>query len=200
MGNRAVITGKDSDYGIYLQWNGGRDSVEAFLEYSRLKGHPGITGEGEGLFALATIITNFFGNNGLHIYPMKGDDAREADVWDNGVYIIEGNEIIERRAFEGEEQNQYKMEEMLKNIDERQPAEFQLGADYLDAVETPAEELEVGDDVMVINLHGKVEKKTVIGKNEKGAYTNRYSNHGDPTKFDDNPNNYFKGVVRVKQN
>ena len=37
MGNRAVITTKENMYNngvaIYLHWNGGRDSVEAFLEY-----------------------------------------------------------------------------------------------------------------------------------------------------------------------
>lgn len=40
MGNRAVITTSKApdvsgakDLGIYLHWNGGRDSVEAFLKY-----------------------------------------------------------------------------------------------------------------------------------------------------------------------
>ena len=30
MGNRAVITDIEKKVGIYLHWNGGRDSVEAF--------------------------------------------------------------------------------------------------------------------------------------------------------------------------
>ena len=34
MGNRAVITTEKKDLGIYLHWNGGRDSVEAFLNES----------------------------------------------------------------------------------------------------------------------------------------------------------------------
>ena len=37
MGNRAVITTKENmdnnGIGIYLHWNGGRDSVRAFLKY-----------------------------------------------------------------------------------------------------------------------------------------------------------------------
>ena len=45
MGNRAVITTRkagvnpaNSDAtGVYLHWNGGRDSVEAFLAYCKLK-------------------------------------------------------------------------------------------------------------------------------------------------------------------
>ena len=43
MGNRAVIT-KDRDLygiGVYLHWNGGRDSVEAFLAYCDLKRYRG---------------------------------------------------------------------------------------------------------------------------------------------------------------
>ena len=46
MGNRAVITNSKSfdvanstDLGVYLHWNGGRDSVEAFLKYCKLKGY-----------------------------------------------------------------------------------------------------------------------------------------------------------------
>ena len=36
MGNRCTITRPQKDVYIYLHWNGGRDSVEAFLEYCRL--------------------------------------------------------------------------------------------------------------------------------------------------------------------
>lgn len=41
MGNRAVITtvgAKENDIGVYLHWNGGVESVEAFLTYCDLKG------------------------------------------------------------------------------------------------------------------------------------------------------------------
>lgn len=31
MGNRAIITNKEKKVAVYLHWNGGRDSVEAFL-------------------------------------------------------------------------------------------------------------------------------------------------------------------------
>lgn len=30
MGNRAVITTEEKQIGVYLHWNGGRDSVQAF--------------------------------------------------------------------------------------------------------------------------------------------------------------------------
>ena len=43
MGNRAVITTQEyitnpDAIGVYLHWNGGRDSVEAFLKYCDLRG------------------------------------------------------------------------------------------------------------------------------------------------------------------
>lgn len=42
MGNRAVITTErnllsNSGLGVYLHWNGVRDSVQGFLEYCRLR-------------------------------------------------------------------------------------------------------------------------------------------------------------------
>ena len=36
MGNRAVIFEQGKTKGVYQHWNGGRDSVEAFLQYCRL--------------------------------------------------------------------------------------------------------------------------------------------------------------------
>ena len=198
MGNRAVIVGKESDFGIYLQWNGGRDSVEAFLEYSRLKGHPGIVGSGDGIFALSTIITNFFGKHGYYVRPMKGDEAREARIWDNGIYIVEGNEIIERRSFEGKEQDDYELIDMLKRIDAAQPAEYQLGEEFIEAEEIPLDDLQIGDRYMEIDpVYGKVVKRTIVGKNKRGPYTDRYPNRDNPNQFDWNIENYPEGIVRL---
>ena len=39
MGNRAVITTPDRKLGLYLHWNGGRDTVEPLLRYCELKGY-----------------------------------------------------------------------------------------------------------------------------------------------------------------
>ena len=43
MGNSALIMTKDGfekgGIGLYLHWNGGRDSVESFLNYCKLKGY-----------------------------------------------------------------------------------------------------------------------------------------------------------------
>ena len=38
MGNRAIITSTKKDLAVYVHWNGGRDSVEAFLTYCKLRG------------------------------------------------------------------------------------------------------------------------------------------------------------------
>ena len=37
MENRAIVKPKDQNVGVYLHWNGGIDSVTAFLEYCKLK-------------------------------------------------------------------------------------------------------------------------------------------------------------------
>ena len=37
MGNRAVITTKERKIGLYLHWNGGRDTVEPLLKYCELQ-------------------------------------------------------------------------------------------------------------------------------------------------------------------
>lgn len=39
MGNRAVITTPERKVGIYLHWNGGRDTIEPLLKYCELQGY-----------------------------------------------------------------------------------------------------------------------------------------------------------------
>ncbi len=61
MGNRAVITTPDKKMGIYLHWNGGRDSVEAFLHYCELHGFRSPDRDPYGWARLCQVIGNFFG-------------------------------------------------------------------------------------------------------------------------------------------
>ena len=68
MGNRAVITvGNERGYynphgiGMYLHWNGGRDSVQAFLKYCELHGYRAPSEDSYGWAALCMVIGNFFG-------------------------------------------------------------------------------------------------------------------------------------------
>ena len=133
MGNRAVITSKENfennGIGIYLHWNGGRDSVEAFLKYCELKGYREPTSDCYGWARLTQVIGNFFG--GSTSLGVDVVNRLDCDNWDNGVYIIDGWKIVDRKYFEGEEQDTYDLMEMLLSIDERQPEEEQLGKEKI---------------------------------------------------------------------
>ena len=129
MGNRAVITSKEyltnpDTIGVYLHWNGGRDSVQAFLLYCKAKGYRPPDEDCYGWARLCQVVGNYFGG-GLSI----GIDAcahLDCDNWDNGVYIIEGWEIVDRRFAPEEEQQVYDLLEMLRDINEAQPPKEQL--------------------------------------------------------------------------
>lgn len=123
MGNRAVITTKrnfeNDGVGVYLHWNGGRDSVEAFLKYCELKGYWEPSYDNYGWARLCQVIGNFFGgDSSLGIDKISRLDC---DNYDNGVYIIEGWDIVDRKYFEGEEQRNYNLMDMLYDIDAAQP-------------------------------------------------------------------------------
>ena len=138
MGNRAVITSSkssavsgSSDLGIYLHWNGGRDSVEAFLAYCKISGFrsPDVD-PSYGWARLVQVIANFFGGDGLSVGIGKCSEL-DCDNWDNGVYIIEGWEIVDRQYKRNSEQHGYDLADMVRYIDECQPVKMQLGADRI---------------------------------------------------------------------
>lgn len=123
MGNRAVITTKENmdnnGIGIYLHWNGGRDSVRAFLKYCELRGYRAPSEDNYGWARLCQVIGNFFGGLGsLGIDTVNHLDCNNGD---NGVYLIEGWEIVGRMYFEGEEQDEYDLVGMLKTINDSMP-------------------------------------------------------------------------------
>lgn len=125
MGNRAVITteagwiSKENHVGIYLHWNGGRDSVEAFLMYCKLKGYRPPETDCYGWARLAQVIGNFFGGE-LSI-GIDTVSKLDYDNFDNGTYIIKNWEIIGRECFTGREQKEYNLLEMLREINDAQP-------------------------------------------------------------------------------
>lgn len=132
MGNRAVITATrsdeaatSSDIGIYLHWNGGRDSVESFLKYCELRGFRAPDTDNYGWARLCQVIANFFGGD----LSIGIDQCRNlnCDNWDNGTYIISGWNIIGRQYFHGTEQHSYDLLEMLYDIDKAQPENDRLG-------------------------------------------------------------------------
>ena len=128
MGNRAVITTKENfennGVGVYLHWNGGRDSVQAFLKYCKLKGYRAPDTDCYGWARLCQVVGNFFGGSlsvGIDIV-----DRLDCDNWDNGVYIIEGWEIVDRKFHRGSEQNEYDLDEFLDNINQCMPEREQI--------------------------------------------------------------------------
>ena len=133
MGNRAVITTRENfennGVGVYLHWNGGRDSVTAFLTYCKLQGYRTPDTDCYGWARLCQVIGNYFGGStSLGIDTVSRLDC---DNWDNGVYIIEGWEIVGREYFEGTEQSGYPLLEMVLDIDAQMPSELQLGEDVI---------------------------------------------------------------------
>ena len=133
MGNRAVITTKDKKIGVYLHWNGGRDSVEAFLKYCELKGYRAPESDCYGWARLCQVIGNFFGGSlsiGIDQY-----DRLDKDNGDNGVYVIENWKIVDRLFIDWPEQNEYDLVEMLKSINARQPKDEQLPDEEIEKIE-----------------------------------------------------------------
>lgn len=134
MGNRAVITTNKNlnETGIYLHWNGGRASVEAFLAYCNLKGYRPPCYDCYGWSYLCGVVTNFFGS-GLSV-GVDNCQRLDTDNYDNGVYLLgdtpETGWYITGRMFYGDypEQYDYDLWDTLKEIDERMPEHMRLTA------------------------------------------------------------------------
>ncbi len=160
MGNRAVITTKERKIGLYLHWNGGRDTVAPLLKYCELQGYRPPSQDCYGWARMCQVMGNFFGGSlSLGIGSYTTD--RQMDPGDNGVYVIEGWRIADHlrteydsdwnpigmRSFEpSEEEDWHKFNEMLHAFDEAMPEGLRLG-DFLDAPEIPTSEVRLGDKV-----------------------------------------------------
>lgn len=195
MGNKAIITNRNKQIGIYLHWNGGRDSVEAFLKYCSMRGFR--TGD-YGAARLTQVVANFFGGMlCIGIVPYTDDERMVSMGSDNGVYIVEDWEIVGRiYPYEGfVEQSGYDMDEMLKAIDIEQPVGDRLGK-MLDAELMDVSEIGIGDTVFMSDFTGHMHAFTVAGfgsdrmlngVNVKGVpYVNKYG--------PDNINSYIQGA------
>ena len=100
MGNRAVITTKEKKIGVYLHWNGGRDSVEAFLTYCKMKNYRTPESDNYGWARLCQVIGNCFGG--------------ECSIG------------VDREFYNGAEQNNHDLLKMLKDINKCQPEQEQF--------------------------------------------------------------------------
>ena len=119
MGNRAVVAfvgdngekNLDECLGIYLHWNGGRDSVEGFLEYAKKQG---LRSGDYGVARLCQIIGNTFGGT-----LSMGVDVvcnLDYDNFDNGLYWVDKNfNIVGRDYIQPgfKEQQQYKLKDFV---------------------------------------------------------------------------------------
>ena len=203
MGNRAVITTPERRVGLYLHWNGGRDSVEAFLRYCELQNFRPPSFDEYGWARLCQVIANYFGGT-LSVGIDSYTDDNAANPGDNGIYVIDGWNIVDRVGlYDGfEEQYDYPLQEMLLAIDEAQPAHMQLGADFLNAEVINTSDLLVGDQVFIEGIGGGYELCRVSGFGD-GRYCNgetegvpiveRYCTaDGYPGR--DNPNNYLRAA------
>ena len=207
MGNRAIITTRENfnnnGIGVYLHWNGGRDSVEAFLYYCKLKGYRPPEKDCYGWARLCQVIGNFFGGTtSIGIDNFQKDTGKYQD---NGTYIIENWEIIDRKYFKYEEQNNYDLHEMLLEIDKAQPVEEQI-KEVINANEKPTTKLNLNDTVLLMNFDGSYKKFNVIGfgkdefvngQNVKNVpYVDKYCDAYTP--YSKNINNYITAkTVRV---
>lgn len=102
MGNRAVIAydTKPSSTAIYLHWNGGLESVLAFLEVCKRRGYRDPTKDTQyGMARLVGVIHEFIsGDCSLGIGPLKECDV---DNYDNGAYLIGPDWTIAERWGKG---------------------------------------------------------------------------------------------------
>jgi len=119
MGNRAVITIKEKDVpqedwnSLYLHWNGGRDSVEPFLHVAKLYEIRCQEDSSYAIARLSQLIGNYFGgviSLGVGAYKCLDTEG------DNGTYVVEDWEIVDRLNHDGYEQTKYNFDDMVKDI------------------------------------------------------------------------------------
>ena len=128
MGNRAVITTRKNyetnGVGVYVHWNGGQQSVEAFLEYCKLKEYRAPEHDNYGWARLCQVIGNFFG--GTTSVGIDTCDKLDCNNGDNGVYFIKNWEIegwaYDHYSYVDEKEKQ----EMIRYIDSRMPEDDRI--------------------------------------------------------------------------
>lgn len=163
MGNRAVITTPQRKLGVYLHWNGGRDTVEPLLRYCELKGYRDPATDDYGFARMCQVMGNFFGGaTSIGIMPYSTDEYM--DPGDNGVYIVKDWKIVDRvYPWDGfDEQQEYDFDEMLRSFDSAMPEKERLG-EFLDAIEVPVSELELGDEVWMYTAYDDWKCYPVVG-------------------------------------
>ena len=98
MGNRAVLT-IDRKVGIYIHWNGGPESVLAFLDACNDRAYRDPASDPSAALARLTgLLCEFFGtrdDGNVCLIPLP-TDIQVMDLRDNGMYVIgKGWTVIE---------------------------------------------------------------------------------------------------------
>ena len=129
MGNRAFIKFQGQDTGVYLHWNGGRDSIEPMLEYCRLRG---FRFDDYGVARFCQVVGNWFGGElSIGVQSTRGRINRDLDPGDNGVYIVKDWQIIDRYEAPTFEQHEYDPVKFMIDLDNQQPEHDRLGELYI---------------------------------------------------------------------
>ena len=164
MGNSAIITTKENfeknGIGIYVHWHGGRDSVEPFLEYCRLRKFRPPEEDCYGWARLTQVIANFFG--GYLSVGVNTLNHLNRVYLDNGIYIIQGWRIIGREFSHKEEQKDHDFKKMLLQIDDAQPFRDQLGTEFLNADECKTEDIQMDDLVWMLDDYYETYKRWLV--------------------------------------
>jgi len=213
MSNSCLIAPAQGNLGILLRWSGDFLSVYGFLEYCKLKQYPGISGNsasnGEGLARLVQVISNCHPTRSISIQDIESFPNSQVDLLDNGVFIVDGLDIISN--IHGEKQTIYtgaihynneELVSLLEEIDKYQPKETQLGSDFLRAVEVNMSDLKTGDIVYCFDtIYHKYTEQRVVGfticagyDTKPHPYVDKYPNSSDGVNF----NNILVGPVRKK--
>lgn len=104
MGNRAVITAstaKTTGVGIYVHYNGGLESVLAFLHVAKERGY---RDPAYGMARLCGLICEFFGLKSSTCVGIGQLKELDCDNGDNGVYVIGAGWTIKSRWGSGSRQ------------------------------------------------------------------------------------------------
>lgn len=201
MGNRCLIVPKGNEtIGVYLHWNGGIDSVTAFLKYCEYKGYRGFDAD-YGIARFCQVVGNWFGGGlSLGVMPINGSLEECAKGLDNGIYIVEGWEIVDHIGNQYSPEG-YDLTETLISIDEAQPIKEQIGKGFFSAEEVEPTDLEIGDRFYYYDaLEGTYSIETVAGLGRRYGdmvdfpYMNKYRNDCCGEKV--NPNNFIREKVR----
>lgn len=122
MGNRAVVCFdeySDEAVGVYLHWNGGKDSILGLLQATKqiMGDRLGDSTYGKARFIEA--VTVFIdGNLSVGLGQCKELDC---DNYDNGVYVVDSQtmQIIGREFHSGDEQSDHDPQEIADIIIDR---------------------------------------------------------------------------------